>query len=174
MTGAMGTKGWYPPWQRVTVLADPGVDVLGKPGEPGRHEQRADRTPGRTAGAEGRGDGGVTAGHMAMFVDPLHRRLTLLRAQTKLSEVQSLPWRNRGEPTGAHPTLHELGAGGAERAVPVEDQDRPAGVPVHRTAPRGHASTRRWRTSSSNMGSALVWAMMGRKFESPLQRGTMC
>src|SRR3954447_19709261 len=39
---------------------------------------------------------------------------------------------------------------------------------------RGQDSTRRRRTSSSSIGSAFVWAMTGRKLESPPHRGTTC
>ena len=66
---------------------DPGVEVLGQPGEPGSHEQRTDGTPHRVTGAQGRRDGCVAAGYVTTLADPLHRRLALIRGEGELSQV---------------------------------------------------------------------------------------
>jgi len=105
--------------------------VLGQPGEPGSHEQRADGAPYRVTGAHGRRDGCVAAGYLTTLADPLHCRSALIRGESKLSQVQSLPRRNRGVVVTDHPTRHEPSTRGAESAVSIEDQDRQGGVRAH-------------------------------------------
>jgi len=75
-------------------------------------------------GAQGRGYGGVTAGNLHVRADPLHGCSALVRGEAEGSQIQLLPWCNRGGPAADHAALHEPGAGGAEPAVTVENQDR--------------------------------------------------
>ena len=56
------------------MSGNPGVDTRGQPRETGSHEQRANRTPYKMTRAQRRGDCGVTAGHLTVLADPLHRR----------------------------------------------------------------------------------------------------
>lgn len=60
------------------MSSDPGVEAGGQPREPGSQEQRADGTPYRTTGAQGRGDRRVTAGNLTVLTDPLNRLGALL------------------------------------------------------------------------------------------------
>ena len=39
------------------------------------------------AGAQGRGDGGITAGHLATRPDPLHRGAAPIRGEPELSKI---------------------------------------------------------------------------------------
>jgi len=122
-------------------------------------------------GAQCCSDCDVAAGNLAVLANPLNGRSTLVHGETERLEIQQLPGDDGRGAIPDHPPVQEPGGRGAESAVAVEDQDRP----VRRAGqPRGHASTRRRRASSSSMGSALVCPMMGRKFESPLHLGTMC
>ena len=108
--------------------------MLGQPGEPRSHEQRADGTPYRVTGTQGRRDGCVAAGYLTTLADPLHCRSALIRGESELSQVQSLPWRNRGQAAADHPTLQEPSTRGTESAVSIEDQDRQGGVRAHAIA----------------------------------------
>ncbi len=77
------------------------------------------------------GDGQVAASHLSIHADPLHRLSALLRCKAEISQVQSLPRHHRDGVGADHPTCQETGAGGAEPAVSIEDQDRQAGVRAH-------------------------------------------
>jgi len=150
---------------------NPGVDTRAQPRETRRHEQRTDGAPYGMTGAQCCSDSEVTAGNLAVFTDPLNGCSTLVRGQTERVEIQLLPGGDARGAIADHPPVQEPGGRGAEPAVTVEDQDR---LNRHVAQPRGHASTRRRRASSSSIGSALVCAMIGRKFESPLHLGTTC
>ena len=105
--------------------------MLGQPGEPRSHEQRADGTPYRVTSTQGRRDGCVAAGYLTTLADPLHCRSALIRGESELSQVQSLPWRNRGQAAADHPTLQEPSTRGTESAVSIEDQDWRGGLRAH-------------------------------------------
>ena len=70
------------------MCGNPGVETRSKPGEPGSNEQRADRTPYRVTGTQGRGNRGVTAGNPATITNPLHGGSTLVLGEAELVEVQ--------------------------------------------------------------------------------------
>ena len=150
---------------------NPGVETGGQPRETRSHEQRTNGAPYGMTGVQCCSDGDVTAGNLAVLANPLNGRSTLVHGETERLEVQELPGGDGRRAIPDHPPVQEPGGRGAESAVAVENQDRPIG---HVGQLRGQASTSRWRTSSSSMGSALVCPMMGRKFESPLHLGTMC
>jgi hypothetical protein len=119
-----GAAGRCPARQAIPVVGRPGVDARGQPGDPRSHQQRAHEAPDRSPCAQGRRDGGVSAGHLSILANPLGSRSALLCSEPQLSQVQPLPWRNRGCPAFEHPMCQEMGAARAESAVSVEDQNR--------------------------------------------------
>ena len=70
------------------MCGNPGVETRSQPGEPGSHEQRADRTPYRGTITQGRGNRGVTTGNPTTITNPLHGGSTLILGKAELVEVQ--------------------------------------------------------------------------------------
>jgi len=73
----------------------------------------------------------VAAGHLTILANPPHRLSALIGCEGELSQVQLLPRHDVGGAGADHPTCQDPGAGGAEPAVSIEDQDRQAGVRAH-------------------------------------------
>lgn len=117
------------------MVGDPRVEAPGKPAEPGSHEQRADGSPSGVTGAKHPGNGLMTARHLSILANPLHRCPALVRGEAELGEVQLLPGLNRrlgrGGATSDHPAHQKSGARRAEPALAVKDKDRQGGADAH-------------------------------------------